>query len=201
MKKYVLPVAVLALVLAACGEKPAPATGDATADKPKAEAPATAAAKPKPPVAGKPLAQPMPQGVVLNFPYHFRSDRIEQAKNGKNQRLILVESMAGTINQTSKALRESLKAAGFRPVTAAKDVPTDADGSQRFVFVKKGWDGSVTAVLAPKGERTLRNKASTATITFIWDDPALAGATPTPAKTEAEVPADAEAAPAAPAAQ
>lgn len=195
MKKLILPIACLALALAACGEKPAPA-GSTPAETPKTDAAATAAAKPAPAQTGKSLAGPLPQGVTLGFPVHVRYDRIE-AKKGRNQRLILVETLE---EGSGKALRASMKAAGFRLSTPVAEIKPEEDGSRRLLFVKKGWKGNVTAIITPKGDRKLQNKNATGTIYFIWNDPALADAPATAAPAEAAAATPATDAPATPAA-
>jgi hypothetical protein len=200
MKKTALPIAFLAaLALSACGEKPAPATTAAPAD-----APAAADASKKPARAAKPgapLAAPMPQGVALTFPYHFRSDRLQESKNGQTRRVIRVEALGADPRATRKAVREDLRTAGFRPMVAAKDLPKTEDGSVRQVFIKKGWKGNVTVVVAPLGERRPAHRSAGAAVTYIWYGEGIGGTPATTAEAPAAEPADATAATPEPAAE
>jgi hypothetical protein len=197
MKMHALPIALVALLLTACGDKPAPASTAATpADKPQA----AAAAKPKAAPAGKALATPMPQGVEIRFPYHLRSDVTEPAKDGDPRRVVRVQALGGDVAKIAESVRKSMKAAGFRPMEvseeASEDAPKPAEGSERLTFKKKDWDGRVQVLLAPVGEDDKGHKKATTSVTFLWNGAGIAAAAPAPAPAAAKADAADAAAPA-----
>lgn len=193
MKIHALPIALVALLLTACGDKPAPATtaaAPAPSDKPGAAAPAPG--KPKEAPTGTPLAAPMPQAVGIGFPYHVRTDKVEQTKEGESRRVILVEALGIDPAKLRDSVRRSMKDAGFHPMAVTVEAAKSADGSERLSFRKKGWDGRVNVALAPAGERKLTHKRATATVTYQWSGPGTAASAPAaaPATAAANAPTD-----------
>jgi hypothetical protein len=142
-----LQVVSLALALVACSpEKPAaPAEQDQSANVVPVQTPA---------VRGF-VYTPLPDYVVIDTPFHVRSDRIYATKNGIMRRRSTLELLQGGAVPVATAISEELTAAGFRAV----DVKDKGDGITRLGFLKKG-TGRINVSATPEvGEKPSNPKA------------------------------------------
>lgn len=161
MKRVVVLPVLLSLALTACGGESAP--GGETSAAPADKAAPAVPALPK----GRKLKQALPEGVVYQFPYHFRGQSVVDLPNGQRQRRVTVEFLGGDVAATVASLKASMLKAGFR-VASEKVLE---DGRQRLVFGKKGF-GRVTANVAPRGANALRNPAASGTVYTTWPESA-----------------------------
>jgi uncharacterized lipoprotein len=162
MKNAIVLPALLAVALAACGGDTAPEAGAPAA--PAAEA--TPAPAPEPSVPkGRKLKQPLPEGVVYQFPLHFRGQSVVELPSGQRQRRVTVEFLGGDVASTTASLKASMQQAGFR-LASEKELE---GGRQRLVFGKKGY-GRVTANVSPRGTTALRNPAASGTVYTTWPE-------------------------------
>lgn len=158
--KILLP-ALLALTLAGCGDEPAstaPAQTDPAAESaPAATAATTAGTSAK----GRKLRVPLPENVVLRFPYHFRSDKVDAAGDTP-QRRVTVEFLGGDVAAASANLTNSMRRADFKLIREA----ALEGGRQRLIYSKKGF-GRVHVTVAPSNGK-LRNPEAAGTILMLW---------------------------------
>lgn len=155
MKRLTLTAAVV-LILAGCNQ-PA-TTAEAT------QAPAAPQASAAPAAACEPQAtgyQWLPEGLVLDIPYHLRADRIYINKNNVQRRRVVLEFLDGDAESTLASVDKSMTTAGFtaRP---RKDQP---NGNIVVPYMKKGFGGITVIASATAGDKP-SNPAAKGTITF-----------------------------------
>jgi len=153
VKKLFVP-ALLTLAIAACGGEPASDTATAPAAKAKSAQAATD---------HRPLPEALPESVQLAFPYHFRSQRLVDADDGRQRLRLTVEFLDGDVDSTAASLGSSMADAGFEIV----DQQALDEGRHRVVYRKKGF-GRVNTVIAPKGAQEMRNPAARGTVSMVW---------------------------------
>lgn len=153
----------LALLLAACQQQPAV---DSTAqDGQAAGEPAATVAQPTP---AKPFDAALPAGVALSFPYHARSAKAVQAKDGTSWQRYTMEFLGSNPKQATLALMEDMRRAGFE---AGK--PKKRKGGYRVRFAREGY-GEAIAIVRPAERGKLRHPEAAGVVQLAF--PASAGA-------------------------
>lgn len=122
----------------------------------------TAEGAPKVTVA-KPLNKPLPQHVILTFPYHVRADRPMETKAGKKVRRVVMEFLDGKAGEAITSLKASMKAAGF----TASPVVSKTKGVRFVAFRKEGYGRVQVWVSAHRELETLHEQAK-GTIRLDW---------------------------------
>lgn len=84
---------------------------------------------------GNNFYSPLPEGVVINFPFHFRIDRIAPNKNGQLNRRVVLEIVDGDLAGSFDSAKQSLLEAGYQPSGKLKG---SAAKKQSQKFKKKG---------------------------------------------------------------
>jgi hypothetical protein len=164
MKKLPALLIPAILFLTACGADKAPDPAASAPAAPSAEpAPAVAAA---PALKGRKLAEPLPQGVVLGFPFHYRGQRMVERSDGTSQRRVSVEFLGGDVASTVAQLKLDMAKARFK---LAREEAVDG-GAQLLVFRKSGY-GRVSLTVSPAGTTRLRNAAASGTVFMTWPEP------------------------------
>lgn len=141
--------ALCTALLAGCSDKPSPPETTGPAASAGAESgPEPVAAPPDElrPTRGE-LAAPLPEGVVLPFRYHVRSDGPSATEQGAPRRRMRLEFLEGDVATVAGQVEDALVAAGF---TVGGTDTTDA-GATRTNYRKDGF-GRVTAVVGPTGD-------------------------------------------------
>jgi len=183
MKNPTLATALLlSLGLAACQGNQAPAAATPADAEAASPAPAQAAVP-----GGDPLPDALPQGVAIDFPYHFIKREEVAASNGNEARLrYTVEYLEGDVASVTASLAESVMEAGFQ----SGRWQARNDGRTHLVANKAGY-GQMQANIAPIGKRKPRNAQAKGIVTLGWpaqDAPAVetadAGQQPAPAAEE-----------------
>lgn len=160
---------VLTLGLVACSAGNDSPTEPAVATTPAGAQPAPAAVP-----RGKPLTEALPQGFMLDFPYHFtRRQVVDAGKRGQRLRYT-VEFLDGDVDAIAASMAVSAKAAGFE----SSQTKRLKDGGIHFMATKPGY-GELSAALRPIGKRKLKNSAARGTVVMGWPAPATTSAAAT----------------------
>lgn len=156
MRRFLL-LAPITLALAACGPAPDAQSGDPVpanaGTQPVADAPATSRA----------LRTPLPNGVLLPFAYHTRTDRTIEAKPGVFQRRVYVEFLEGDASSVASGLIEAMRQGGYR---AGEPVARE-DGSVRVTFSHRDTP-RVAAVASNELPDRPSNPASLGTLLLVF---------------------------------
>lgn len=136
MKKLLLATCLLTALAACTQEAPAPQAATTPATEQVVQAPATPAA---PVATGDAFATPLPQGVVLQPPFHARLDQHKTKPDGTPTRRTEHEFLEGDATQAMAKFAESMTAAGFKSPGAKIE-----GGVVRQFFTKEGY-GTVNA--------------------------------------------------------
>lgn len=157
MKNPILATALM-LCLAACQDDRAPAARTPDA-QPSPSAQAEGAAP-----AGDPLPDALPQGVAIDFPYHFIKREDIPASNGKEARLrYTLEYLEGDAASVTASLAGSMMEAGFQ----SGRWQARGDGRIHFAANKNGY-GQMQANIIPLSKSKPRNAAAKGSVTLGW---------------------------------
>ncbi|MDH7454062.1 hypothetical protein QF205_13430 [Luteimonas composti] len=152
----------LALLLAACQERPA--TGQPAQDAQAAAAPSE---PPAPATPARPFEAALPAGVTLSFRHHARSTKTVQDKEGASWERYTMEFLGSTPKDATLALMDDMRRAGFE---AGK--PKKRKGGYRVRFSREGY-GEAIAIVRPAERDKLRHPEAAGVVQLAF--PAAAG--------------------------
>ncbi len=154
MKRLSFVIAT-AIALSACNSpQPAPqSTAEASVDCPPAPAPEVP----------KPMYDPLPDGVVLDLPFHVRSDRFYTTRGGDQRRVSTLELLDGDAGTVAREIGSALEASGFSTIA----IPEKEDGVERLAFRKGGYGRINVSYQADPGDSPV-NPAAVGVLKFDW---------------------------------
>jgi len=147
--KYVLATVLAALVIAGCSKEP------------KAAAEAQMQAEP---CIGSASYSPFPNGLVLDMPTHFRSDRIVTKRNGEIRRAVTLEYLTGSEADARQSVDVAMAAAGYAPKASQGEHKL---GVIRQAYASEG-KKSFWVVISPTAGKHPSNPEAKGTIAISW---------------------------------
>jgi hypothetical protein len=171
MSKFLLALSLsAAMTLAACGAEQPAATSDS--DPMPADDSQSAAMA----AASKGFHySPWPGMVIVETPFHVRSDRIYTTKNGADRRRTTLELLEGEAAKVIGSIGDTLVSGGF----SAMNIPDKGDGIQRLAYRRNGYGRINLSAKSDVGDKPA-NPRATGLITFDWplsgSEPPEAGA-------------------------
>lgn len=171
MSKFLLALSLsAAMTLAACGVEQPAATSDS--DPMPADDSQSAAMA----AASKGFHySPWPGMVIVESPFHVRSDRIYTTKNGADRRRTTLELLEGEAANVIGSIGDTLVSEGF----SAMNIPDKGDGIQRLAYRRNGYGRINLSAKSDAGDKPA-NPRATGVITFDWplsgSEPPEAGA-------------------------
>ena len=106
----------------------------------------------------------MPDGIRLDFPFHFRGDRIFKNKKGKVRRRVTVEVLEGDVKSAFDRASRALVEAGYKPKGSRKGDPAT---KQSQAFTKKGKSAISLASNVKVGKKPA-NPNALGLVSFEW---------------------------------
>ncbi|HLU07584.1 MAG TPA: hypothetical protein VKZ91_13585 [Woeseiaceae bacterium] len=149
--KYVLAAALAALAVAGCSDRPNTVATPETQALPEA-------------CADKPFYSPFPEGLALDMPFHFRSDRIFTKRSGETRRAVTVEYLTGSQIEAQQAVIAAMAAVGYAP-KAGKGARKN--GVLRQAYTSEGRK-SFWVVISPSAGKRPSNPEAKGTIAISW---------------------------------
>ncbi|WP_111265588.1 hypothetical protein [Marilutibacter maris] len=110
-----------------------------------------------------PLPEALPEGVELQFPYHFIKKENIIPASGPARLRYTVEYLSGSPDSIAKSLASSVKAAGFLKVSTRHL----EDGRIHLIANKPGY-GRLQAAIVPSSSQKLEHLQAAGTVSMGW---------------------------------
>lgn len=149
--KYFLAALLAALAMAGCTDE---STTTATAE---------AQAQPEA-CTGNAFYSPFPEGLALDMPIHFRSDRIFTKRNGETRRAVTVEYLTGSQVDAQQGVTAAMAALGY--------APKDGKAARKNGVIQQAYASegkkSFWVVIKPSAGKRPSNPDAKGTIAISW---------------------------------
>ena len=171
--RIALGVALAAVVLSGCQKEPTTSTVPPSSSASSAPSEGPAQTAPGKLTRAEVFTQTLPQGVVLDFPYHARSVKtVQSKKTGNESQQFLLEYLGTDTKSAASAVGADMTRAGFTMASKKKK-----KNGYNLSFTKDGY-GKAKVYVRKKSQKKLRHADAKGMIKLSFPVPATADQQP-----------------------